>query len=68
MFAGITLVIIVLIAVGVGFVVAVSSGQFRVKDQRVERIVSETNQRLNGNGQVPQFLRKLDERAESHSR
>ncbi len=64
MFAGITLVIIVLIAVAVGFVVAVSSGRFQLKDERVERIVVETNQRLNAKGQVPQFLRRLDERAE----
>lgn len=61
MFAGFTLLIIVIVAVAVFAVVAIAAGQLHVKDERVERFAKQTNERLNAKGDVPQFLRRLDE-------
>lgn len=60
--ASITLLLILVAAAAVFLVVGVASGHVRVKHQRVEQIALEANQRLNGRGEVPQFLQRLDNR------
>ncbi|AQP46590.1 hypothetical protein BW730_02615 [Tessaracoccus aquimaris] len=63
MFAvSITLLLILVAAAAVFLVVGVSSGHVRVKHQRVEQIALAADQRLNGRGEVPQFLQRLDNR------
>lgn len=61
MVAAIALLLIVIVAVAVFAVVAIGAGQIHVKDKRVERLALHTNERLNAKGEVPQFLRRLDQ-------
>ena len=58
----IALFVVLALAAGVFLIVAVSSGHLSVRHRRIERISREANLHLNAEGQVPQFLRRLDER------
>lgn len=58
----ITLILVLAAAAAVFIVVGVSSGHVRVKHERVEQFAVEANERMNGKGDVPQFLQRLDQR------
>ena len=56
-------IVIVLAAAAVVFVfVAASSGHLRLPEGRLSRAVSKVSRHLNGKGEVPAFLERLDER------
>lgn len=56
------LVVVLAAAAGLFLTVAVSSGHLRLPEGRLSRAVASMNRHLNGTGQVPQFLRHLDQR------
>ncbi len=56
------LFVVLALAAGVFLIVAVSSGHLSVRHRRIERIARQADLHLNAKGQVPQFLRRLDER------
>lgn len=58
----ITLFISLAIAAALFVVVAASSGRLSLKWRKVERLVEHADERLNARGEVPAFLRRLDER------
>ncbi|MHA6511355.1 hypothetical protein [Tessaracoccus sp. Z1128] len=62
-FAVFAVLLILVLAVALLIVVAVSAGRFEVKDARFGRAIDEANRHLNGNGAVPKFLERLDNRA-----
>lgn len=51
-----------ILAVGLLVVVAVSAGHLEVKEPKLERVIDEANRHLNGAGEVPKFLERLDNR------
>lgn len=56
-------IVIVLAAAAVVFVfVAASSGHLRLPEGRLSRAVSKVSRHLNGKGEVPAFLERLDDR------
>ena len=57
------LVLVLLLAVARLVVVAVSAGHLDVKDAKWGRAIDEANRHLNGVGEVPKFLERLDHRA-----
>ena len=62
MIAAIVLLIIIITAVALVLVVGVGSGKLQVKHRRVERFAIRANQTMNAKGEVPRFLRNLDDR------
>jgi hypothetical protein len=61
--AVIAVTLVLLLAVALLVVVAASAGRLDVKDARWGRVIDETNRHLNGVGEVPKFLERLDNRA-----
>lgn len=59
---GITLFVSLTIAAGLFVVVAASSGHLSLKGRKMEKLVENVDERLNARGEVPQFLRRLDQR------
>ena len=57
------LALVLLLAVALLVVVAVSAGHLDVKDAKWGRAIDEANRHLNGVGEVPKFLERLDNRA-----
>ncbi|MHA6524490.1 hypothetical protein [Tessaracoccus sp. G1721] len=57
------LVLVLLLAVALLIVVAASAGRLDVKDAKWGRAIDEANRHLNGTGDVPKFLERLDNRA-----
>ncbi|NHB85787.1 hypothetical protein G7085_17730 [Tessaracoccus sp. HDW20] len=49
-------------AVAILLVVGVASGELQIKHRKVEKFAIRANQTMNGKGEVPQFLKGLDDR------
>ncbi|MBB1513718.1 hypothetical protein H5399_14055 [Tessaracoccus sp. MC1627] len=60
--AVIAVLFVLILAVGLLVVVAASAGHLEVKEPKLGRVIDEANRHLNGTGEVPKFLERLDNR------
>lgn len=54
---------LVVLAAAIVAVVAISSGHLKINRPRLEHIAERAEEVLDGRGETPQFLERLDERA-----
>ncbi|MBK7821539.1 MAG: hypothetical protein IPJ61_10820 [Tessaracoccus sp.] len=60
--AGFAVLLVILLAVAVFLVVAVSSGHVTLKRQKLNELAEAAEMHMNGRGQVPRFIERLEER------